>query len=1004
MGSRREWTGTLPRHVTGFEGYLDPPVLCGFEVRGVLVLIGEAGLGKSYVSTLLSHEFEREGKGVRRCLLAAAEAEYACKRVTRICRDVLAKAEEQRPALVIFDGIAAGDEHQCQREAHSLERLADAGVGVVVCLRPEGEPLVEALSNPCVVRQDDLRFRSVQPAHADWDLTGGVPQLVAALHTDRRRGATSTTGGERYADALEELVSQLLREHLSDEEFRLRLAAMLLGSGTLEELDAVSGRCDRETLFLLEREVPLLGVSARKDAFSCYGLSREQVFVRCLSVFQGAATREPSVVIRACGLLASRGDALRSVEVCKLSSSEQDFATLALQRGVSYVTMGELGVVHEAVRVARRLGLSGGTRQVLCEAVLAEVTGSSREVDKARAALASCPIGESDRDIMERVMIMGACRDLCRDPRLAARSIAARSQEVTSAVSLAHVRAFRLLLAGDFTQAYVSLATESLLRDPVSLPDALLCNDLFVALVMSGGMPDARERALVAGAERVFARMGATRGRSYGTAIAQALQILMGGGTDGAIVEAAAARAERMGDALVRALFLVVLGVRDLRVRGLARAHVRASQAASIARTLGAEYLAAAADLVDALCLSLMGETGALGRYCADGSRPDGLLQLAGIAAHAAGEVDERSVFATLPPGSPCPTDTLWMLFVLMNDCGALSDAICREVPASWLERARCVRTRQAELFGANDEDEARRRMPSEAGSARGISASGLSVGTQAELLPVQGQQSSVFVRAFGSLAISVDGTTLPSEALDRRCARELVLLLALAPGHRMQRYRAAELLWPDIAYGHEPRRMYEATSEARRRIMDAGLSRNPIISDRAQGTVGFDRELVSCDVDEFEREARLALEEEHDDFWVLDHARQMMRLYAGGPDPHVVEFGAEALARVHELEVLFVDATVAAAEAALRLGKGRMSVRFASDARRVAPLREDAMIVLVYALKATGRAYEVKALFADFRRRLFAEQGAEASLVLRQAVERAVGEDPEVARIPVRF
>ena len=90
------------------------------------------------------------------------------------------------------------------------------------------------------------------------------------------------------------------------------------------------------------------------------------------------------------------------------------------------------------------------------------------------------------------------------------------------------------------------------------------------------------------------------------------------------------------------------------------------------------------------------------------------------------------------------------------------------------------------------------------------------------------------------------------------------------------------------------------------------------------------------------------------------------------------------------------MDGLVAAGEAALRVGKTRLAVRYASDAYRLRNLREDAVILLVQALRVAGRGYEVHDLYQRFSRALVESRGILPSLALRQAVEHALGEGPE--------
>jgi DNA-binding SARP family transcriptional activator len=55
-----------------------------------------------------------------------------------------------------------------------------------------------------------------------------------------------------------------------------------------------------------------------------------------------------------------------------------------------------------------------------------------------------------------------------------------------------------------------------------------------------------------------------------------------------------------------------------------------------------------------------------------------------------------------------------------------------------------------------------------------------------------------IAVTLLGGFAAAVDGEPVPQTAWRLRKARELVKLLALAPGHRVHREQAMDALWGD--------------------------------------------------------------------------------------------------------------------------------------------------------------------------------------------------------------
>ena len=73
-----------------------------------------------------------------------------------------------------------------------------------------------------------------------------------------------------------------------------------------------------------------------------------------------------------------------------------------------------------------------------------------------------------------------------------------------------------------------------------------------------------------------------------------------------------------------------------------------------------------------------------------------------------------------------------------------------------------------------------------------------------------------------GGFAAAVDGVPVPGTAWRLKKARELVKLLALAPGHRLHREQAMDLLWRDRAPAAAANNLHQAVYVARR-ALDAG-------------------------------------------------------------------------------------------------------------------------------------------------------------------------------------
>ncbi|MGO9488691.1 MAG: ATP-binding protein [Solirubrobacteraceae bacterium] len=103
-----------------------------------------------------------------------------------------------------------------------------------------------------------------------------------------------------------------------------------------------------------------------------------------------------------------------------------------------------------------------------------------------------------------------------------------------------------------------------------------------------------------------------------------------------------------------------------------------------------------------------------------------------------------------------------------------------------------------------------------------------------------------VVVKLLGGFSATRDGQPLEPSVWRLRKGRELVKILALAPGHRLHREQLLEALWPDLDPVAGANNLHQVVHVARRALgADAIVSREALLTLRA-----------SVDVDEFERAA----------------------------------------------------------------------------------------------------------------------------------------------------
>jgi DNA-binding SARP family transcriptional activator/pimeloyl-ACP methyl ester carboxylesterase len=112
-----------------------------------------------------------------------------------------------------------------------------------------------------------------------------------------------------------------------------------------------------------------------------------------------------------------------------------------------------------------------------------------------------------------------------------------------------------------------------------------------------------------------------------------------------------------------------------------------------------------------------------------------------------------------------------------------------------------------------------------------------------------------VEIRVLGGFEVSVDGHRVSAGAWQHRRAFELVMLLALAPRHRLQREQVIDALWPDLPPDAGAANLRKAAHHARAALGSKGA----VVLRGGQVSLWPDAELT-VDAERFEAEGRLAL------------------------------------------------------------------------------------------------------------------------------------------------
>ena len=143
---------------------------------------------------------------------------------------------------------------------------------------------------------------------------------------------------------------------------------------------------------------------------------------------------------------------------------------------------------------------------------------------------------------------------------------------------------------------------------------------------------------------------------------------------------------------------------------------------------------------------------------------------------------------------------------------------------------------------------------------------------------PETGEKRKVVrVWLLGGFRVGTGSTTIPQDAWRSKKAASLVKLLALAPGHRMHRERAMDLLWPDSATRAASNNLRQVVYGARKVLDPASGSRESYLSLRDEHIILCPEGRLWLDVDAFEGAAATARRSKEPATY-----RSAIELYAG--------------------------------------------------------------------------------------------------------------------------
>ena len=946
-------------------------------------------MGKTFLACDVLKVLEGRSYYTRYESMKDLDSARACRRVMRVAREVrAAPIELKAPRAVVFDDMPPIDECDLGKVARAFERMVARNTLVLVCMLPEAEALAEEADGCQVFLSPDMAdLYRLDFAESTQDHRLSTRDIASLVYAGEKNESSHVSAYLLWKRALADLAAALLRHTLPREELELRLAMMVLGSGTFDELKRVARRADEEALKWLSRDTPFFGIDLAQGTFDCVGLDDPQVLEACMEKFLGMPLRLSATVVQAANILAARGEFTRLAEVSRLCSDE-DLVELGCAWGVELVCAGQVRLVAKALELHEKLEFKPSVSQDLSAFAVAcvEARVAAFDLDKDIESLASRSDGEKIPNLAEKIRLaslLRAARAIDCGSALG-RVLPMRDDTDMARELVRHVQARRHILCGRFTEAYALLVNDPLRLLPNSLVAAWLCEDFAIAQAFVAETSREPERAAFDEAGKTMTYAGSRRLLCYHDIIDPMLASVVGRSTTLEGGEEAVALASRMGDTMLQAVVLLALAVIDNRQGAFARAHVRAVQAGELTGPATGRKLRIFAQFIDALSAMGLGDQTPLSEL-ARRTKPSTVRDLASYFVCQ----DLREV-AEIAPGVLVDTnatkDAIWMLNMLCNDFGALSASFRESIPAQWLALSRKSIRGLRRYSASSEEKVAAAPVFALLGSAEKREPQEPSV--------IEGDVKPLGITLLGDFCLSLGGVRLSGMGLTSRRTRSLITFLAMRRGHMMRRFELIECIWPETDFDLGRQRVYEAVSYARAMLKKAndGVAIDPFIVNKAEGALGLNMDIVTCDVDQFERLAHAALAEE-DDARAISMAMSAVSTYRG--DLCETPFDATGMAanRREELRSLFIDVSVAGANAAIREDCLQLGVRMAWKAHELSKTREDVVMVLVEALRLSGRVVDAKNVYLTFARNLLEETGSPPSASMRAAMARFMDE-----------
>ncbi len=477
---------------------------------GIVVVYAPRGFGKTALALQYVEEIRTDpARGWAQ--MVEAEGALAEELAIQLDEIEMTAPSAMRP-FVAIDNVPCFSPSETAVFAERLRDMRSHGFEFLLTCDPSNRELVRSLGDSVKINAQKLK---VQPReYSDWariytisnqldiyTLTQGIPALVATLQAsvEKTEGAESlleTAIVDTYGSMLVDLADS--NRHL----LKLVCLMLLVGEGSVAELERCGVSAQIEELSALTRDYPAFGYEPTSGTFCCLGCeedARVRVREMALALYPGLEARAARVHMRA-------GRVDRAVALAERFMDEDGARGLIAQFPLPIVLAGHAAFVRAAVALLVDSGVSfEGSMGLLVAYHGASLVSGDLRAARASARLLRMQAEKiadevSDGDWQELVAlnaVWSSCRGI-ELPDVACRQEGRRASPATRALE-AHVQAERDLVgASGLTDALDGFSAVPSSVNELEIPQVLLQMDRLLAEVFDGNFEgiDERDRML----------------------------------------------------------------------------------------------------------------------------------------------------------------------------------------------------------------------------------------------------------------------------------------------------------------------------------------------------------------------------------------------------------------------------------------------------------------------------------------------------------------------------